>query len=371
MTHGAGAYASVQRRASKIRAGAGYANRMVLMPLHPLTHHEIFGLVGPFARRGHHVDLAATDRAQRLLVFKTIDRPQVGPDSSAIRETLQLDNSQSHRLTRTLSRPDGLTATLAMLGADPDLLLRCVESIQPSRQFRCGPDFVIAYDYRLRWAAPEGLRWAAPEGPRSAPGVETPSVDAPAVELILTRAVARVFGVTLLLEAPTVKGEGAEIALIAGTAEATSLPRDVLAVLGRDWSPLRWLQEGSRGRLRLAGSEPGRSRHAELQFERAVAHLALTLAEAPRRFHERWFAARWRVFGRRAIPLLCCLGLVGATAALPRAHIAEHSALRMLIFNAPPLLMALFFCLREIPRVELPPVPRRSHASSWVEVRPG
>jgi hypothetical protein len=27
--------------------------------------------------------------------------------------------------------------------------------------------------------------------------------------------------------------------------------------------------------------------------------------------------------------------------------------------------MILFFCLREVPVVEIPPLPRRSHAASW------
>jgi hypothetical protein len=37
----------------------------------------------------------------------------------------------------------------------------------------------------------------------------------------------------------------------------------------------------------------------------------------------------------------------------------------MLIFNAPPILMMLFFCLRELPRIEIPPLPRASRASAW------
>jgi hypothetical protein len=41
-----------------------------------------------------------------------------------------------------------------------------------------------------------------------------------------------------------------------------------------------------------------------------------------------------------------------------------------LIFNAPPILMMLFFCLHELPRFELPPVPRASRAGRW-PLRPG
>jgi hypothetical protein len=65
------------------------------------------------------------------------------------------------------------------------------------------------------------------------------------------------------------------------------------------------------------------------------------------------------------MPVLVCLGLMGAAACVPYLHLAENSGLRMLIFNSPPLLMTLFFCMREIPRIELPPLPRPSAAAHW------
>jgi hypothetical protein len=37
----------------------------------------------------------------------------------------------------------------------------------------------------------------------------------------------------------------------------------------------------------------------------------------------------------------------------------------MLIFNAPPLLLMLVFCLREVPRLEIPPLPRASKVPTW------
>jgi hypothetical protein len=341
---------------------------MPQMPAHPLTHHEIFGLIGPFTQRGYHVDLAATNRLARCLVFSSRQRSPTALSMDSMSETLQLDNPDSNlfRLTRTLASAAGVSARLETEGADPERLLRYVEAIEPQRQFRRGPGFVIAYDYRLNPAV---------AGERDRSARQGPADDRAEAPLLITHACARVFDVTLELKAPTFKGEAAEISLLCGAppggdAPPLPLPRDLLAVLGRAWSPLRWLRDGWRGTLRLAGREPERSRRTERQFERAVLHLVVTLAESPARFHDRWLAARWRVFGRCAIPLLVCIGLIGATAALPRAHLAEHSALRMLIFNAPPLLMALFFCLREIPRIELPPVPRRSRAPSWPQVRP-
>ena len=54
-----------------------------------------------------------------------------------------------------------------------------------------------------------------------------------------------------------------------------------------------------------------------------------------------------------------------AAAAAPKLHLSENSGLRMLILNSPPILMIIFFCLREIPVVEIPPLPRRSAAAAW------
>ena len=48
----------------------------------PLTHHEILELSEPFVRRGWRVDLAATDRMARRLVFQRRDAaatPGAGP----------------------------------------------------------------------------------------------------------------------------------------------------------------------------------------------------------------------------------------------------------------------------------------------------
>jgi hypothetical protein len=57
--------------------------------------------------------------------------------------------------------------------------------------------------------------------------------------------------------------------------------------------------------------------------------------------------------------------LIGASLAVPSFEIAKNSVFRMLIFNAPPLLLALGLCLQELPRFELPRRPRPSTAQSW------
>jgi hypothetical protein len=97
-----------------------------------------------------------------------------------------------------------------------------------------------------------------------------------------------------------------------------------------------------------------------------VAHLVQTLAEPPRRFHERQVAARWRVVFRRSLPLLFCAALIAGTTALSFLHIPQDSMMLMMIFNFPPLMMLIMFGMRELPRFEIPPLPRPSPAPSWL-----
>ena len=39
----------------------------------PLSHHDILGIVEPFTRRSRQLDLAASDRLNRRLLFKPIE----------------------------------------------------------------------------------------------------------------------------------------------------------------------------------------------------------------------------------------------------------------------------------------------------------
>jgi hypothetical protein len=315
------------------------------MASHPLTHHEILGLVEPFTRRGRHADLAASDRVERRLVFKPVDRGSEAPGELALREILELESAHpdTYRLVRRLTLPCGLAADLETEGPDPEALLVRIESIEPRRQFRSGPGYWIAQSHRLEPASGSAT-W-----------------------MVLTRGVARVGDVTLELLAPTLRGEPAKVALETTSADAIRLPEDLLAVLGWDWGLLRRVRDGWRSTLKLRGREPERSRDAELRLERTVEHLARTLEERPGQFHDRWAAARWRVAFRRALPLLVFFGVIAGAAASSRLHLADDSPIRMLIFNLPPILMMLVFCMRELPRVELPRFPRRSFAAAWRE----
>ncbi len=292
---------------------------------------------------------------QRRVLFKPVERGAV-PGCGPLEETLELEDwGAGHRLRRVLRRRDGCAVRLDAEGRDPAELLRLIEAVQPQRQIEERTDCILARDYRLD----------------ASPGADS---EATAPHLTATRLAAWLPGWRVTLTPSPLLSEPAAVELVnaESTAESTAAhpPQDVLAVLGAAWSPLRPRGDAWCGTLRLPRREPERSRDAERQLAVAASHLVRTWAEPPSRFHERWALARWRVYGRRALPLLGCFALIGATAALPRVHLSEHSAMRMLIFNAPPLLMGLFFCLREIPRIELPPPPRRSPAAAWREARP-
>ncbi len=332
--------------------------------MQPLTHHEILGLLAPFTRRGRHVDLAASDRSQRRLAFRRVERACATATATAtatapLRESLELENPdpERYRLTRILELANGLTARLQAEGADLEALLADIEQIPSERQLQGTPEVMTAVSHRLETRAPAGGRSGG-----GASGMERP----PGERLIFAGASARVADLHLRLDEPTRLGLRVDVHVESAGGETLALPEDLFAVLGRAWAPLEREHEGRwRGSLRLRTREPARSRLAEMQWSLGVRHLAATLAEPPRRFHERFAAARWVVVLRRSLPLLACIGLIAGAASVPRLHLAESSGWRMLIFNAPPILMMLFFCLRELPRFEIPPVPRASRAGRW------
>lgn len=316
------------------------------MPLPPFTHHEILSLVEPFTRRGRHVDLAGSNRLDRRLLFKPIDHPASGPDDPGLREVLHLDNpyGKTYQLTRVLTQPGGLEARLEAEGTNPAELLAEVEAIPLQHQFAAGPGFRLARSYQL----PEGR-------------------GEPLVRLVMTRGVIRADSVTLTLKPSEVKGFSADVELATPADDPIVVPEDLLAVLGWDWSPIRRDKEAWRGKLRLRGAQPGCSRRAEAKLALVAAHLAQTLAEPPARFHERHLGARWGVALRRAIPLLTAVGLLVGSAMLAQFDLDYDPVVRMMIMNSPPLLLAFAFSLQELPRFEIPPLPRASRAAAWRE----
>ena len=329
------------------------------MATQPLTHHEIIGLVAPYARRGLQVDLPASPRQDRRLLFKPQTHAGLAPGGSDLSVTLQLDNPTAgrYRLTRRLALPGGLESRLEVDGAEPGALLDAAQAVPLSRQFFELQGCVVATDQHLVLRA------------------DTPQDADLAQRVTLTHATALVGGLTLKLRVPVVTGVPADIQLLATAGEKVELPDDLLAVLGWPWSRLQRVQQGWTGVLRLSGGDElraggkgaVRSQCAEARLRLMVEHLALTMRETPQRFHERQHRRRWGVTLRRAVPALGSVGLLLGAAAVPRIDLAEDSVLRMLIFHAPPLLLVGFFCLREMPRIEIPPRPSVANAGHWPE----
>lgn len=313
----------------------------------PLTHHEIVERVGPFARRGRHVDLAATDRAARRIVFRRVERAGVG-DGPVLSETLSLDDDErgAFRLTRTLSAAGQPDARLQTEGVDAAVLLDAVEAVPAERQIVDGGGVVIAMSHRL-----------------------DASASSTEAGLMLTAASALVSGLTLTIEVPRMRGISADVEIVAAPGDAIALPEDLLAVLGWPWGRLQRLGDRWRSALRLRGGGAGMGRDAEAKFTRTAGHLAATLGEAPDCFHARWRTARWRVALRRSVPLLASVAMIGGAASASQLDLDQSSVLRMVIFQAPPLLLAWVFCMREMPRVEIPPLPRPAGVTRWREPR--
>ncbi len=317
------------------------------MSSQPLTHHEIIGLIEPFTRRGRHADLAASNRLERSLAFKPLLHAGLEPGLPAVTETLRLENPASNkvRLTRVLTAAGGPAATLVTEGPDLGALLAGMESVLPGQQLRWLNGILLATSHRLETGA----------------GIEAGS----ASRLTLTHGVAVVAGVTLTLRMPAVRGFPADLELAVAAGDDIAFPEDLFEVLGWHWSRLNAGREVWRGSVRLRGKGALRSRDAEGKLETALAHLARTLGEAPALFHRQRTLARWGVFARRSIPLVACIFMIVGAAALPALNLTPDSIIRMLLFNSPPLLMLLIFSMREVPRIEIPPVPRAATQTAW------
>jgi hypothetical protein len=312
----------------------------------PLTHHEILTLVEPFARRGRHVDLGASDRAARRILFRPLDHGTVAGTPASLHETLSLDSLEtgSFRVTRTLRDAAGITATLSATGTRPAELLAAIESVAPDRHFSGGGGYTIARSYSLGWI----------DG--NAPPVAG-----------LTEGLVQLDGLRLSLQLSGTRGVSADVSLTADPDRLRDIPEDLLAVLGWSWARLIRTPLGWKSRLRLRGDAPRKTARAERALEQAARHLARTLAEAPQCFHERLWLARWGVFFRRGIPVLTFLAIVIAVALIPRNVVEGNPRAWILLFHVPTALIALSFCLQELAQYEIPPVPRRGAAGSWGE----
>jgi hypothetical protein len=244
--------------------------------------------------------------------------------------------------------PSGLVSTLTAQGPDAGALLEWVDGVSVERQFKVYGDVTVARSYRI--AAVKGDSEQAASAPRPR----------------ITEAQARVDGVNFSLNALQGPNVLVEVKLTADPGEELRIPEDLLSVLGWSWRPLRHFVSYWRGTIRVTPKEPERTADIEHKLGRSIRHLASTLAEAPSAFHLRHRQARWRAAFQRSIPLTVGLLILAATPAIGWLHMEDGSLLRMFIFHAPPIMMVGFFMFRELPRLEIPPLPRQLHQASWI-----
>jgi hypothetical protein len=317
----------------------------------PLTHHDIIRLVEPFARAGRQVDLGASDRVSRRILFRPRDLSSEAPDTTPWKETLALDCSRADLfvLQRTVLGPGGTSATLRASGADPAELLARVDAVVSSRHFSTGADYLIARSYDA-------------DLPRGAPAARIGD----AMPLVLTHAQLQVDGLTLSLSIhlPHLRSVAANL-LLTPSSPMPGLPEDLLAVLGWDWARLIRTEDGWSSKLRLRGAVLRRSRTAEAALEQAGPHLARVMAEPPARFHDMHRLARWGVVARRGIPSMTIVLMVVGALLLPSLTDRSNAGLWMALHYVPIGLLAVAFSLQELPQLEIPPWPRRPRLQRW------
>lgn len=310
----------------------------------PLSHHRILELVAPFVRAGQAIELAASDRAAGRLVF----RPRTHAAGHALPacteqwllEPAPATSSRTWRLQRTLAPLDGTQAPAIAWceGDDPAPLVARLDALPLARQFQAQPGGgFAALQHRL-----------ADDG--------TP---------VLRQAHAQVAGLAVQMGVSGVKGYPAEITLQRAEGDARRLPDDLLEVQGRAWSRLTPVRTGWQTAVQLRGEGAARGADAERRLAQLLQHLQHTLGEPPARFHERHRAARWRVGLLRGLPLSVGLAVVAVAFAVRGRGEGAESTLAALANLVPPLLMALFFMRREMPRIELPRWPRRPPPTAW------
>jgi hypothetical protein len=324
--------------------------------LPPLTHHDILRLVEPFARAGWPVDMAATDRVARRIVFRASDIGIEATPGQAWSCWLELDNRSEDYfvLRRVLRHPDGPRAELEADGKDPAALLTRIHAVPPARHVSAGPGWLTVRSYDT-------------DIPRGQRAVTAQAGDAIGPPLVMTQAQVIVPGLTLhiRIKLPALRGVPGDLTLTPAPGTRPALPDDLLAVQGWDWARLVPDAQGWTSKLRLRGPVLRRSRTAERALEQVGAHLSRVLAQPPAHFHDSHRWARWGVVLRRGIPSLTIVLMIGGALSLPHWIDPEKAGLWMALHYLPIALLALAFQAQELSRFEIPPLPRRSTAPSW------
>lgn len=333
-----------------------YAPRVSSAP--PLSHHALLDLVAPFVPDGWRLDLAATDRAARRVVFQA-QQLAAGDGVPALRVDLRLEPDEAHdwrlvRETRLAVPPSAalgaLVARAEALGDRVDDLWRRVGRVDAARQWPAlEGTLAVALSFRVLAAAGQ------------------PRVVLREAEALLAT------GLRWHMTVSGVGGYPAEFTLMpvpGAPAPPRRLPDDLMTVRHRAWQRLMPVRQGWQGSVALRGEGTARSADAEARLREGLQHLAQTLAEPPARFHARHRAARWAEALRRTGPVAVGLAVVALALWLGRDSQGNASALGALANLVPPLLMGLFFMRREMPRLELPRPPRRLRPDDWTPAPP-
>jgi hypothetical protein len=335
--------------------------------------------------------------------------------------TQDVSRTGKHRLVRLVRDASGLESSLIADGKDLEKLLEQLDQVPVRRQFAVHAGVPTARSYVLESVAeleqrgragsarrvartvggrllqklqaqwqhrrsrkPAGWRkrlpWRKARGeavpvPTAATGpapvaldddLLIDTVDGPLRPVIVAGA-ARIGPVDLELKAERFNGLPAELKLSTDAGGKLKIPEDLLAVIGWKHRPLRKIVSYWRGAIRVAPNEPARTPNIERELGRTVTHLAETLAEPPARFHQRHAGARWRVAYQRAVPLLILVAISAASPGIRYLDMADGSILKLFIFHAPPLMLLSFFMMREMPRFEIPPLPRPLVYREWFQ----
>lgn len=322
-------------------------------PRIPLSHHEILALAEPFTRRGRHVDLAASDRLARRILFKPTEYPDTADGPARLTETLVLENPgrRHFRLIRTLTDEAGQVAILRSDGPDPKSLIERVDAVDPRSQFPMLGGLRVACSYRIE------------TDPRAADAAERPT------RLVFLRASADLDGIAIQLDAQVGHGMPAEISLRPPPARPMRPPDDLLAVLGWAWRSLRPFNGGWRAHLRIPAAEPTRTPDVEAKLARSLEHLVATFGAPPVDFHRTWLRQRWSALARRTLGLMTIAGLLAIGPGILMLGAPEGSPLRLLSFVMPAFLILALIARHETPSLKITPLPRALPADAWTPIR--
>ena len=372
----------------------------------PLTHHDILRLAAPLVRRGRRVDLGASDRAGRRILFA----PETGEtaDGRAVATVWSLQDLDDGaiEICRAAAVEDGRVATFAARPAsaeDLDGALATADAVPVARQLRASGAALAALDHVLEPADPDADPRRGPVGTRLAlrsatvlagplrllvdasPGMGMPAdVRLAVADAGQTRARPELAsGARLPGREPAARAAVAALGTrrrVAGrersVAEATALldavPDDLLAVAGPGWRVLRGVGDSRRAGLAGLGGGARRSERVEAAIDALLPALD-DYVTGPVAWHERHAARRRRVWLARLKPVMT-LGAIFAV--MPIAWLAVNRGgveLHPLALGLTPLMMVAIIAMsaREVPVMEIPAWPRAPAPLPGVAPAPG